>query len=355
MTVSTSPASTPATLTLPTPVGALTRGLAGLVLFAVGVLVWWQANLELVKGPREYSLHLLGQTLTLRHGRQILSDGLLTLLVVAPSVLWLEFALVGWRNSSLRRILITRSSSVQLDIACLAAGQMQILRVVGAVLTFGLATWIGRWASNALGGGLLTWTGVAHAPDWAQIGLFFFVYSFFDYWAHRLDHSPMFWPLHRFHHSAEEFCAITSMRAHPAEFTSIFLINLPMAALGAGVDVMISVNLLVTVLGLLIHSNIDSDWGWVGRWVVQSPRGHRLHHIKDISKPVGCYAMVPLWDHLFGTWVEDPPGRIEIGVDTPYAHGYFLFADLLRDYCDLWRASFQEVAAYFRSARRIGR
>ena len=46
----------------------------------------------------------------------------------------------------------------------------------------------------------------------------------------------------------------------------------PMGILGAPPEVMIYVNVLVTAIGFLIHSKIDADWGWFGRWVIQSPR-----------------------------------------------------------------------------------
>ncbi|MFV4677350.1 sterol desaturase family protein, partial [Mycobacterium tuberculosis] len=111
-----------------------------------------------------------------------------------------------------------------------------------------------------------------------QLPLYFALYTFFDYWTHRIDHGRYFWPLHRYHHAAEDFCVVNSERQHPAQFVGIFIINLPLAVLGANPTVMIYVNVLVSTIGLLIHSRIDSNWGWFGRWVIQSPTHHRLHH-----------------------------------------------------------------------------
>ena len=60
-----------------------------------------------------------------------------------------------------------------------------------------------------------------------QVIIYFYIFSFFDYWQHRLDHTARFWPLHRYHHSAEEFCVLTSVRLHPANFTGVITTSSP--------------------------------------------------------------------------------------------------------------------------------
>jgi len=244
---------------------------------------------------------------------------------------------VGWDRCSARRILLARTPTIKMDIACLLAGQTQIMSLIGRVLTFGLAVGIGMVINHALSAVLGLTVGVRGLPEPVQVFLYFWVYTFFDYWTHRLDHTRYFWPLHRFHHSTEDFCVITSLRTHPAAFSGLFIINLPMAVLGASVSVMITVNLIVTIIGLLIHSSLDTNWGWFGRWVIQSPNHHRLHHILDMTNPVGHFSMAPIWDHLFGSWVGEADQSLVIGVDTPYRHGYLFVVDLLRDYADFWR------------------
>ena len=94
---------------------------------------------------------------------------------------------------------------------------------------------------------------------------------------------------------------------------------------------------LTIALGFVIHSRMESGFGWAGRWLVQSPLHHRLHHKLDMSTPTGFFGMTPLWDRLFGGWSETPRPNVAIGVDTPYRHGFWLLPDLLRDYCDFWK------------------
>ena len=69
----------------------------------------------------------------------------------------------------------------------------------------------------------------------------------------------------------------TLLKLLVAEGDSVKL-GAPVAVLGAPGEVMIYVNVLVVALGFIIHSKIEADWGWVSRWLVQSPTHHREHH-----------------------------------------------------------------------------
>ena len=88
----------------------------------------------------------------------------------------------------------------------------------------------------------------------------------------------------------------------------------------------------------LIHTRSQSDFGWVGRWLIQSPLHHRLHHKLDMTEPTGNFSLVPLWDRLFGTWQEAKDPHVPIGVAAPYRQGAWIIPDLLRDYRDFWLA-----------------
>ncbi len=288
--------------------------------------------------PDQLSFSLAGHGFHVKdiHNR-IFGDAALMFLIL-PGALWLEFMLVGWAGSSVRRLIFDRTASMETDLAVFLLGQAHVLDILGRLMMLGASMisglWIRGWLSATLG---LTIT-PPPLPIPLQVVLFFFVYTFFDYWTHRLDHSPYFWPLHRYHHSAEEFCVVTAARVHPAAFTPIFLINIPLAVLGAPAEVMIYVNVAVVAIGFVIHSRINSNWGWFGRWVVQSPVHHRLHHKLDMSHPTGHFAMAPIWDHLFGTWRGEADQSLAIGVSRPYRHGFWFAPDLLRDYWHFWRA-----------------
>lgn len=299
---------------------------------AVIAVGWWWA-LQLV--PTHVELSLFGRTIATDSAHEHISNAALIALLL-PSALWIECVCVGWTNSSARQMLLARTPSLNTDLACFVLGQAHVLDIVGRVLLIGASMISGGWIHDWLEAGTGLAIGPPPIPMPLQVLLFFFVYSFFDYWTHRLDHTPKFWPLHRYHHSARDFGVVTSVRQHPAAFTAIFVVNVPMAILGAPPEVMIYVNVLVVGIGFLIHSKIEADWGFVGRWLIQSPNHHRMHHKLDMSKPTGHFAMAPVWDRLFGTWYGAADPKIAIGVDTPYRHGLFIPRDMLRDYAHFW-------------------
>jgi sterol desaturase/sphingolipid hydroxylase (fatty acid hydroxylase superfamily) len=309
--------------------------IAGFCLYAALLGAGWWATLHLL--PDQLSGRVGGHVMILKNiHHRIAGDGML-LFALLPFALWLECAHTGWETSSLRKLLSARTQSTKTDLAVFILGQTHVLNVVGKVTMLGASMLSGAWIYDKLHSAFGYTINAAVLPLPAQVAIYFFLYTFFDYWTHRLDHSRYFWPLHRFHHSADEFCVLTAGREHPAAFTSVFFINLPLAVLGAPPAAMLYVNVVVIALGFLIHSRIDSEWGWIGRWVVQSPNRHRLHHKLDMSYPTGHFAMAPIWDRLFGTWGGEADQTLLIGVDTPYRHGFWVGPDMARDYWEFWR------------------
>ena len=286
--------------------------------------------------PDQIPLSLAGHAFTLKHVHdKILSAGTVVLLIL-PSAFWIECAVIGWRKSSLRA-LMTPTNSMKTDISFFLMEQLHLTGMIGKVLMLGLSIVSGL----ALRDWLAASTGFAIDPSALPLPLqaivYFYIYSFFDYWAHRLGHTKYFWPLHRYHHSAEDFCVINGGRIHPAGFAGIFFINIPMPLLGATPEAMIWVNVVTSVLGFVIHSRMETGFGWIGRYVIQSPLHHRLHHKLDMSEATGFFGMTPIWDHLFGGWSERCDKNVVVGVDTPYRQGFWVMPDLLRDYWDFWK------------------
>jgi sterol desaturase/sphingolipid hydroxylase (fatty acid hydroxylase superfamily) len=294
---------------------------------------WW---LILHQLPDSLAISLVGHDVHIQHLRDKILGNASLVAVILPAALWLECAVVGWEESS-ARALLRPSASMKTDLAYFLLDQAHVMGVVGRIMMLGASVISGV----ALRDWLAARTGLVIDPSglplWLQLVIYFHVYSFFDYWAHRLAHTRLFWPLHRYHHAAEEFCVVTAARLHPAGFVGIFLVNVPMPLLGASPEVMIWVNVVTIALGFVIHSRMTSSFGWPGRWLIQSPLHHRLHHKLDMTIPTGFFSMTPLWDRLFGGWSELATPHVAIGVDTPYRHGAWLLPDLLRDYWDFWK------------------
>jgi sterol desaturase/sphingolipid hydroxylase (fatty acid hydroxylase superfamily) len=75
--------------------------------------------------------------------------------------------------------------------------------------------------------------------------------------------------------------------------------------------------LLGTVSDLLAHSQLRWGYGWIGRWLVQSPYVHQVHHSKEEEHPDLHFSICPLWDHLVGTWYKGTKLPTQFGIPDP--------------------------------------
>jgi sterol desaturase/sphingolipid hydroxylase (fatty acid hydroxylase superfamily)/lysophospholipase L1-like esterase len=134
---------------------------------------------------------------------------------------------------------------------------------------------------------------------------FLFVYDFFYYWFHRLQHEWGFlWPQHQLHHSELSLNATTTFRHHwLEELLRVFAIVLPMAMLfdlkpyESGI-----VAFFIGLWPVFIHANVRLTFGPFAR-VLAGPQLHRIHHSLERQHLDHNYAaFFPLWDQLFGTY-----------------------------------------------------
>jgi sterol desaturase/sphingolipid hydroxylase (fatty acid hydroxylase superfamily) len=308
---------------------ALLAGIAG-----YSLVIWLGYFMLNRLAPDALTLDLLGRHLSVDHLHDRLMDKALYIIVIPPLFFLLEFLVVGWEDCSAAHLLKRPTRSGWSDVVMYFVGFLPGMRFVISVLTFGTAfitaTWI-RTQIQAMTGLSLTIVG---APLLVQMGILFLLYTFGDYWAHRIDHLKALWPLHRYHHAAEEFYSITASRVHPISFTALISLTLPAALVEASFDALAYTAFFIACLRVVIHSRIESDFGWLGRWVIQAPLHHRLHHRLDLVGPAKHLGLMPIWDRMFGTWDGQVNGKIVIGVDTPYRHGAWILPDLARDYRD---------------------
>ena len=298
---------------------------------ALVTLGWWSLS-HLV--PDTLVLHVFGHVREVHEVHRRAIDRTLELSILLPGVFLFEYLWTGWRGSSLRHLLVERTASVWSDLACYLFQLAPLWTVVAGIMSFGVAYVSGEalrcMFAKATGIDLT----IAGAPLMVQTAVLFLLYTLLDYWSHRLDHSRVFWPLHRFHHAAESFCVVTAARVHPAMFTAVVGAILPGVLLGSDPAALAQVGLVIVIIRLVVHSRIESDFGFVGRWIVQSPLHHRLHHSLN-RMPVNL-ALLPIWDRLFGTFRDAPRVAMRIGTPTPYRHGLWFVPDLWRDYREFW-------------------
>jgi sterol desaturase/sphingolipid hydroxylase (fatty acid hydroxylase superfamily) len=151
------------------------------------------------------------------------------------------------------------------------------------------------------------------------LAIFWIGGDFLSYWWHRLQHSNRFlWAFHSVHHSQEQLTSLTAWRRHPLEdlIMDVLLYFLPFQVLlGIPTRGWVPLAALLTGLQLLHHSQLDWDYGRLGRWVV-SPHFHAFHHSVDRLQADSNFGlMFSCWDHLFGTATDAPGKPRRYGVD----------------------------------------
>ena len=236
-----------------------------------------------------------------------------------------EVFVVGWKRSSLQRLIANPTNSAVSDVIIVLLSWTGIFTILGSFFSFNLDNMIasqmsilGKFFSDS---GWNIDINSLNISNW-QKGILYFVFlDFINYWVHRVAHNVSFWwETHKIHHSAKEFTLITLWRNHP--FYNIFI------AFFAGPLVIftpyeIASTLLTVSLAhqLLIHSQLTWSFGWVGRWIFVSPVAHRIHH-SDLPehRDLNFAFSFIIWDRLFGSYYKGEMINKTIGlIDGQYA------------------------------------
>lgn len=237
-------------------------------------------------------------------------------LIMAISVLIVEVWYQGFSKSGLRRLLFDRSKSTVIDIAYFILHTTNLVLVLAVLMSLGVP-----YALSGVLKNLIQLDLDMRLPMFAQLCLYLLFADFMGYWQHRLMHeNRTLWKIHEFHHSAEEFNTITVFREHPLDksLNALFM-TFPAIVLGVPVGEYPLFITLYGVIGYVKHSSIP--WhGFLGKWVVQSPRDHWIHHSKKTVHHDANYANnFPIWDHIFGTYYHGNDLDAELGLyENPY-------------------------------------
>ncbi|MBV8351093.1 MAG: sterol desaturase family protein [Verrucomicrobia bacterium] len=131
----------------------------------------------------------------------------------------------------------------------------------------------------------------------------FFIYDFFYYWFHRLQHTfRVLWRVHAVHHSIEELNAFNDYHHWLENALRVPLILLPMSLLISvrTFDVIVY-TMILQFMGQMTHANSKISYG-LFRYVFSEPRYHRIHHSAEKRHWGKNFAfMFPFWDVVFGT------------------------------------------------------
>ncbi len=247
--------------------------------------------------------------------------------LVAASLL-IEWCFLGWQNSSLKRLL-KPSGTAMGDLWCWLLSVFYLYRIFVLLFSFGIFYVLTSFLVNRFHFDLLSKV----SPVIAFV-ILLVLSDLKHYVRHLITHKVGFlWELHKYHHSAIEMNMITAQRGHflEAAFISFFDAML-FIMLGAPADLYLTLVVFREMHVMFVHSNVNWDWGWVGKYILVSPRAHVLHHSlapKHFDSNYG--SMFIFWDRIFKTWnnplVETE--KIEIGLpENPFNKNGF-FQDML--------------------------
>lgn len=158
-------------------------------------------------------------------------------------------------------------------------------------------------ASERFGVGLAHF---AHMP-WALILIATLMLdSFAAYWVHRLMHvTPLFWRVHRVHHSDKAVDVSTSFRNHPLElFVTLPPSALVVLVLGSPPSVVLATQTILMMAAIWDHADIKLPprLNRALSLVIVTPELHRVHHSVDRGEHDSNFGdCLSIWDRLFGT------------------------------------------------------
>ncbi|NLR75378.1 sterol desaturase family protein [Leeia aquatica] len=208
-----------------------------------------------------------------------------------------------------------------------------LLSVIANVLTASLGLAAYQWVSQ------LAPLHLPASAAWVWL-LAFVLFDFCYYWHHRLGHTiALLWAAHSVHHQSEDYNLSTALRQPSTTFLFGWLFYLPMALLGIPVALYGAVYSLNLLYQFWIHTELVGRLGWLDR-VFGSPSNHRVHHGQNaycLDRNYGGFLM--LWDHLFGTYVDERADEAPIYGVRGALHSWHPLVANLKVYLGLLRTS----------------
>lgn len=225
-------------------------------------------------------------------------------------------ALAIWELISPRRLkqksTLNQFNSRRLNNIIIVIVDTVLVRLLLPLLPVGMAIYA---AENSMG-----LFNIINLPIWLVFILSLLILDCIIYWQHRLFHTiPMFWRLHRMHHTDIEFDFTTAVRFHPIEIIlSILLKLIVIFLLGAPAIAVMVFEILLSSSALFNHSNIklSKSVDKVLRLFIVTPDMHRVHHSVYREETDSNFGFnIPWWDKLFGTYVDQPKdGHIDMSI-----------------------------------------
>jgi len=164
---------------------------------------------------------------------------------------------------------------------------------------------------------------VVEIPLWLMIVVCIVALDLAVYGQHVLFHAvPIFWQVHKVHHTDTEFDVTTGLRFHTLEILlSLGIKCIAILFLGAPAIAVLAFEILLNATAMFNHANIRLPF-WLDRALrifVVTPDMHRVHHSvlrKETNSNFGFN--LTWWDFLFGTYRDQPEnGHVNMTIGLP--------------------------------------
>ena len=217
------------------------------------------------------------------------------------------YGLMEYVSGRYRQTVTADANDTKLELlmflSLLAICQPVALLTTNALASAWFPQWRGAWAD---------W------PWWAMVAVLLIGDDLTQYWWHRASHSPMLWPLHRAHHTAQYMSIRVTYRNNffyyllmPGLWIAGVLTYLGFGPVYAGYVVV----KLMVILGAHCAWRWDeplyrvkwlSPLMWVLERTISTPATHWAHHAITNADGIGNYKgnfgnLLFIWDILFGT------------------------------------------------------
>lgn len=155
-------------------------------------------------------------------------------------------------------------------------------------------------------------------PWWAMFGILLVADDMMQYWWHRLSHTPLLWPLHRAHHTAQYMSMRITYRNNFFYYLMMpgLWISGALIYLGFGNVYLVYIIIKLTVI-MGAHCAVPWDaplyrikalqpLAWLVERTLSTPATHWAHHAMSNQDGVGHYKgnfgnLLFFWDILFGS------------------------------------------------------
>ena len=172
---------------------------------------------------------------------------------------------------------------------------------------------VGNWLLPEYKDALANW------PWWGMVGILIVVDDLTQYWWHRLSHTPLLWPLHRAHHSAEYMSIRITFRNNFFYYLMMPGLWFAGGLLYLGVGGIVYALYVVVKLLVILGAHCAWRWDeplyriralhpvmWVLERTISTPATHWAHHAISNADGIGHYKgnfgnLLFLWDMIFGS------------------------------------------------------